>query len=112
MLSCSFLSHVLIHINNSQMPWKSHGSKSASFSYTCHDFQVPGCVEFEESAPFSYMCHNFQIPECVGFEESVPFSYTCRDFDDELRFGSTSAYVYPASPKLSICVEIHIIAYI
>ena len=55
-------------------------SKSAPFSYTCRNFQVSDCAEFEESAPFSYTCRNFQVSVCVEFEESAPFSYTCRNF--------------------------------
>jgi len=55
---------------------------------------------------------HFWIHDIFKFEESGPFSYACRNFHDELRFGSTFAYVHAASPKLSMCADIHIIAYV
>ena len=52
--------------------------------------------KLEGSASFSYTCHNFEVPEYVGIEESAPFLYTCRNFDGQYRSGNAFACVYPA----------------
>ena len=109
---------------------QSHNEELAPFAYTCHNFQVSGCLAFEESALFAYTCRNCEVPRQAEIIQrcdprcknkglmnscfnhirrirSVRLQYTCRSFQVPgcLAFEESAPFSYILSQlRLSITI--------